>query len=788
MQRPEVRAVLPHTKAPGGSDRVDFAGYEVSAIELRLDEVLIESPGSDPNEDGVWTDFTIRGELIFYGNWPMLPTRTPTRSPTLPVTATPVPTRDQARESPTALPTNTPTAGPPFPGADQWLLRLPGMQLVYLDPTSDGGYVLTARVDSHRSDLTALFRLNARGEVLWQRQFSGYDTIGAFDVADGGLVLFSSWGLVKFADNGEFEWYEPLDYAEGSPANSYYGQLLSTQSGSSGQTIAISSTINLLAKDGSLLEQQALLGKTPDEVHTRWLTTDANWSAGPIDYEGFFVQRLSANGASWLRRFDLTYTGSDVNPAGMSIIGTRDGGALFVALVPYLRGDLAYSVPIWAVRLNSQGDILWQAAIDGAMEFNPQILQTTDGGFVIATSSGYMVDEILPLRLIRLNASGAVLWDRFYRPDHGHVVPEAITEGGDGSLVIAARALEGWQEGEIGDLLLLKTDRNGRVMGCPWLEDSPFDPPKRTSAITELENLPSASLATTDIISEKTSSGADEYEDAAYTFGVICAQPPLPAPTTNPLPTPITKATEPGRLYPFGTSNARLLGASRDGEWLQPDDAARRVAAPMAFRLYGFGGYQGELTGSLRDDGRMASCPDVPWIDFTTPPPEPDLIAFSGPWSPQPRAVLEIVPSATYKTVVADYLREAGIRNPEVEIGSIYRFDFEGDGFEEVLIAASHFEDDPNTPGAASGDYSILILRALVDGQVTSVPLVDLHYPSAKPDINPIRFRIGGILDLNGDGVFDVIAVGENAFSTHYWTFDLNQLELGPVSQTSRTP
>jgi len=364
MQRPEVRAVLPHTKAPGGSDRVDFAGYEVSAIELRLDEVLIESPGSDPNEDGVWTDFTIRGELIFYGNWPMLPTRTPTRSPTLPVTATPVPTRDQARESPTALPTNTPTAGPPFPGADQWLLRLPGMQLVYLDPTSDGGYVLTARVDSHRSDLTALFRLNARGEVLWQRQFSGYDTIGAFDVADGGLVLFSSWGLVKFADNGEFEWYEPLDYAEGSPANSYYGQLLSTQSGSSGQTIAISSTINLLAKDGSLLEQQALLGKTPDEVHTRWLTTDANWSAGPIDYEGFFVQRLSANGASWLRRFDLTYTGSDVNPAGMSIIGTRDGGALFVALVPYLRGDLAYSVPIWAVRLNSQGDILWQAAID----------------------------------------------------------------------------------------------------------------------------------------------------------------------------------------------------------------------------------------------------------------------------------------------------------------------------------------------------------------------------------------------------------------------------------------
>jgi hypothetical protein len=777
-------------KPPGGSDRVDFAGYEVHAIELRLDEVDIESPGSDPNGDGLWTDFTLRGELVFYGSWPAMPTITPTRTPAPYATPTPTPTRDLAQESPTAPPSATPTAGPPFPGADYWLLRLPGMQFVYLDPMRDGGYLLTARAEPHRSDLTALFHLNARGEIMWQKQFSGYNTSGAFEVVDGGLVLVNTWGLTKFDADGGSEWYEPISYAEGSPVQSYYGVLQSTQTGSSGRTIVLSGPTSLLAQDGSLVEQRALFGSTPDGVQTRWQTSDASWSAGPIDYKGFFLQRLSASGASWLRRFDLTYTGSDVHSEGVSIIGTRDGGALFVALVPYLRGGLARYVAVWAVRLNSQGDILWQSALDGGEEGDALIMQTTDGGFVIATSSGYMVDEIRPLRLLRLNAYGAVLWDRFYRPDAGRVVPEAIIEGSDGSLVIAARALQGWSNDEVGDLLLLKTDRNGSVSGCPWLEQSPFDPPIRTSAATELENLPAASLESADIVTEKAISSTDEYDDADFTFGAICAFPaPPPPPTTTPLPTPAPAAAEPGHLYPFGTSNAHLLGASRDGEWLQPGEAARQAAAPIDFHLYGFGGFQGEITGLLREVGSMGTCLGIPGIEFTSPPPAgPDLIAVSGPWSPQPRTVLEIVPSAVYETVLTDYLREAGIRNPVAQIDSIYRFDIEGDGFQEVLISASRFTADDDTPGAVAGDYSVVLLRALVDGEVATLPLISETYPTANPSSDPVPHRIAGILDLNGDGAFDLVTIGEYDFGKEYRTFDLTQPAFGPVTRQSCMP
>ena len=179
---------------------------------------------------------------------------------------------------------------------------------------------------------------------------------------------------------------------------------------------------------------------------------------------------------------------------------------------------------------------------------------------------------------------------------------------------------------------------------------------------------------------------------------------------------------------------------------------------------------------------------ETPAPTETPPPPSPDLIALSGRWDAQPRRAWEIVVSDTYITVVEDFLRQAGMPATPVEIDSIYRFDIEGDGFEEVLIAASYFADGPIPPGAAPGDYSILILRALVDGQVTSVPLIDQHYPSARPGIHPAHFRIGGILDLNGDGAYDLIAIGEDAFSTHYWTFDLTQPALEPVAQMSCMP
>ncbi|HZE70861.1 MAG TPA: hypothetical protein VE135_15230 [Pyrinomonadaceae bacterium] len=45
----------------GNSGRIDFAGFQITSLDFRLDEFVLNTPGRNPNGDGIWTDFTVRG-------------------------------------------------------------------------------------------------------------------------------------------------------------------------------------------------------------------------------------------------------------------------------------------------------------------------------------------------------------------------------------------------------------------------------------------------------------------------------------------------------------------------------------------------------------------------------------------------------------------------------------------------------------------------------------------------------------------------------------------------------
>ncbi len=45
----------------------DFAGAEITGISLELVSVTIQSPGDDPNGDGLWTSADIEGRIIVMG-------------------------------------------------------------------------------------------------------------------------------------------------------------------------------------------------------------------------------------------------------------------------------------------------------------------------------------------------------------------------------------------------------------------------------------------------------------------------------------------------------------------------------------------------------------------------------------------------------------------------------------------------------------------------------------------------------------------------------------------------
>ena len=47
---------------------LDFSGYTVTGVIYHVDSILVVSPGSNPNADGNWTDYYLRGSLIVLGH------------------------------------------------------------------------------------------------------------------------------------------------------------------------------------------------------------------------------------------------------------------------------------------------------------------------------------------------------------------------------------------------------------------------------------------------------------------------------------------------------------------------------------------------------------------------------------------------------------------------------------------------------------------------------------------------------------------------------------------------
>jgi hypothetical protein len=46
----------------------DLAPHTLSSVSLEVDSASVASPGSDPNQDGMWTDVRFYAHLVVYGD------------------------------------------------------------------------------------------------------------------------------------------------------------------------------------------------------------------------------------------------------------------------------------------------------------------------------------------------------------------------------------------------------------------------------------------------------------------------------------------------------------------------------------------------------------------------------------------------------------------------------------------------------------------------------------------------------------------------------------------------
>ena len=218
-------------------------------------------------------------------------------------------------------------------------------------------------------------------------------------------------------------------------------------------------------------------------------------------------------------------------------------------------------------------------------------------------------------------------------------------------------------------------------------------------------------------------------------------------------------------IFNDSKSTGYLLGGSAGGQWLKAEAAAGSISGGEQYRLYTLTGEVGASTGSKPAKGEDA-CVDTLYVTLTPfPTGRGSMVAVGGSWNAMPRALkIGSTESRVYKEAAAEILRSEGIENPKVNLTQVIQVDLNGDGVEEVLVSATNYAKSGSgggmSPDARAGDYSLVFLRKVVQGKVVTRIIKGEYYPKAKKFNGPAEHRVIGVLDLNGDGILEIVLSG----------------------------
>jgi hypothetical protein len=215
----------------------------------------------------------------------------------------------------------------------------------------------------------------------------------------------------------------------------------------------------------------------------------------------------------------------------------------------------------------------------------------------------------------------------------------------------------------------------------------------------------------------------------------------------------IHQASAAPRIVPI-VSGQYLLGGAEKGKWIDAATTARQLRGGERYRIYTLAGQIGTSAGVVK--AAEVICPETHFATFKPQPKVRAFVALGAAHNPLPRKPQVLNPnSAVYRQAVAEILRAQGIANPDVRITKIVRIDLEGDGVDEVVLSATQISD--NDPDADAGDYSLVMLRKIINGKVQTIPIAENYYPKAEDFAAPSEFSIPAIADFNRDGTMEIM-------------------------------
>ncbi|MEO9870881.1 DUF4493 domain-containing protein [Ekhidna sp.] len=265
--------------------------------------------------------------------------------------------------------------------------------------TSDGGYLVAGTANSHDGDFAGVqgksdgfvLKFDINGQIQWKKLIgnSFADAINSVaETSDGGYILggytasspfapADVW-IVKLDDNGNIQWQRSF--------------------GGSRFDIAVSVV-------------QTLDGGYIFAGHSNSLDGDLFVNLGGYDY---WIVKLTDTGAiQWQKSY-----GGTSNDFAVVIRQTSDGG--FYVGGSSLSRDGNVSIPIglydfWILRLDPQGNLLWNKSNGSTRSDRISDLELTDdGGLVVVGSSESLVGLGVDFLLIKMSSTGTVQLKKSY--------------------------------------------------------------------------------------------------------------------------------------------------------------------------------------------------------------------------------------------------------------------------------------------------------------------------------------------------------------------------------------
>ena len=305
--------------------------------------------------------------------------------------------------------------------------------------TGDGGYIIAGSTDTYGAGDRDfwLIKTDSSGNEVWNQTFGGTNYewgSGLAQTPDGGFVLVGS--TKSFGAGLNDAWLIKAD----SSGNELWNRTFGGVEEDYGYCVVETS-------DGSLL----FAGRTE--------------SAGVGASDAWLVKTDSGGNELWRRTF-----GGASYDSVRSVQETSDGG--FV-LLGYTKSFGAGNYDAWLIKTDASGNETWSRTFGGGnMDFGSSVMQTTDGGFILAGYTMSFGAGNYDAWLIKTDASGNETWSRTFGGSDS-----------DGAISILQTSDNGFTLGGytrsfgagISDIWLIRTDGSGNETWNLTLGGSEFE-------------------------------------------------------------------------------------------------------------------------------------------------------------------------------------------------------------------------------------------------------------------------------------------------------------------------